>query len=290
MKKILLTSLLVLVILGEVLFHPRLIFGKEGTTIKTGSLIFYIPSDTPLKIYAFSPKPKELEEIIQRHSQKYPGTLGVLIKNLSTGQEVGLNTNESFTAASLYKLAVMYTIFDLDSKGVLDVTQLDIESNLNSMITVSSNEAAYFLINNYTSWDEVTDKMHSIGLNDTSLMHSPPVTTPADMGKLLERIAKGEAVNFEASVKMLELLAEQKRNDRIPQLLPSDAIIAHKTGELGDVRHDAGVVISPENNYILVLMSKDYDYPEEVKPIMAQMSAEIYDFFRKQWSNPPEIL
>lgn len=278
----------ILILLMGVL-NPRLSIRADGTTIITSQASFYIASAEPKKVYIFNPKPRELEKIIADNISSSEATFGILIKNLSTGQEVSLNADESFTAASLYKLGVMYRIFERALYGELDIKKQDIKSNLEAMITVSSNEASYYLVENYTSWSQLTKSMHSIGLTNT-YFNNPPTTTPKDMGKLLEMIAQGEAVSFDASVEMLKLLAAQKRNDRIPANLPEEAIVAHKTGELFDVRHDAGVVVSPENNYILVLMSKGSTYPESVKPIMAKISSEVYEFFKSQWDNPPEIL
>lgn len=262
----------------------------NGITATLPQAIFYIPSLIPIKVYSFKSDPVELKEIIKKYQSQYPGTLGIYIKNLHTNQEITLNQRERFAAASLYKLGVMYSVFKKGNEGKLDLNNPNIKSNLDAMITYSSNEAAYYLVENYVSWNIVTKDLQEIGLSNTSLNQNPPYTTPEDMGKLLSIIADGKAVNLEASTLMLELMSGQKRNDRIPVLLPEDIIIAHKTGELEDVRHDAGVVVGKNNDIIFVLMSKGGSNPESVKPIMSNLTKEIYDFFETQWQNPPEIL
>ena len=132
--------------------------------------------------------------------------------------------------------------------------------------------------------------MQDLGLKNTDLNQNPIKTTPKDVGFLLEQIALGKIINLDVSVAMLDLMIAQKINDRIPVNLPPRVLVAHKTGELGDSRHDAGVIIGPDNNYILVLMTKESENPEKVKPIMAKISADVYDFFANQWANPPEVL
>lgn len=285
-----LTLALTLIAFGEIFLHPRVLVRANGVTIKSSEASFYIPSIMPMKIYAFNPKPPSILEIIEKNTAGQDAVFGVFVKNMTTGQEITLNAEESFTAASLYKLAVMYTIFKLGNEGKLDITQPDIADNLKAMITVSSNEASIHLVDKYTSWRETTDIMRSIGLKDTSLNQLPPVTTPKDVAYLLEMIAEGKAINKQSSTSMLELLLGQKRRDRIPVLLPKDAKVGHKTGELNDVRHDAAIIFSPDNDYILVIMSKGSKNPESVKPIMSKVSLEIYEFFERQWNNPPEIL
>lgn len=285
-----LIALNILFLIVGIFLYPRISIRGDGVTISLPRATFYIPAYFPTKIYKFNPFPPELNQIIETNTKDYPAKFGIYIKNISTGQQVTLNADENFNAASLYKLAVMYTIFKKGNEGKLDLTNEQIKNNLNTMITVSSNKAAYFLVDNYTSWGEVTQMMKELGLKNTSLNISPIITTPFDVAKLLELIVQGKAVNIEASAAMLQLMAEQKINDRIPLHLPPNAIVAHKTGELNDARHDAGVIISPENNFILVLMSKDSSDPEKVKPIMAKISSDVYEFFSRQWTNPPEIL
>lgn len=292
MKKLVIVNIVILflIFLFIIIFEPHLLTSKQGVTLTTTQASFYIPSFNPIKVYKFDPNPKELHQIIAKYTNNSEAKFGIFIKNLNTGQEVSLNPDESFTAASLYKLAVMYTMFEKASKGEIELQKPDIAENIKTMITVSSNESSLYLVEKYTGWQEITSKMHYIGLKYTSLNQIPPVTTPSDMAHLLELIADGKAVSFDASLSMLELLAAQQRNDRIPVFLPPETVVAHKTGELFDVRHDAGVVIGPDNNYVLVIMSKDSLDPEAVKPVMAQLSLEIYEFFKTQWANPPEIL
>lgn len=290
MIKFLLIIFIVIILAGLILIKPRISIGGDHTIISLPKAVFYISSKGALKVYKFNPQPKELEDIIESNTKDKDATFGIYIKNISTGQETSLNADQKFSAASLYKLAVMYTIYKKGSMGELNISDPKIQSNLRAMITVSSNEASLYLVENYTSWSEITKNMQDLGLKDTNLNKNPTVTTPGDMGKLLELMALGKLIDLETSTTMLELMLAQKVNDRIPVNLPPNTLVAHKTGELDDVRHDAGVIVSPENNYILVLMSKDSDNPESVKPVMAKLSSEVYEFFIKQWANPPEIL
>lgn len=276
--------------LAWIVLNVKITVRAQGITASLPNAVFFIPSEQPLKVYLFDPNPSKLQEIVNKNVANSPATFGIFIKNLSTGQETTLNPDEQFTSASLFKLSIMYTIYKKGAEGKLDINKPDIRNNLHAMITYSSNEASYYLIDNYTSWNEVTDYVQAIGMKDTSLRQSPPTTTPRDIARLLELIAMQRAVDKESSNQMFDLLMAQKINDRIPVYLPEDVNVAHKTGEFNDVRHDAGIVISPENDYIIVLMSKNSKQPESVKPIMAQLSLDIYEFFKTQWENAPEIL
>ncbi len=83
-----------------------------------------------------------------------------------------------------------------------------------------------------------------------------------------------------ASSKMLEILKRQKINDRIPKYLPESTVIAHKTGELFGVKHDAGIVFSEKGDYIIVLMS-DTASEAHAAEVEAKISKVVWEHFEK---------
>ncbi|HEX9493476.1 MAG TPA: serine hydrolase, partial [Thermoanaerobaculia bacterium] len=60
--------------------------------------------------------------------------------------------------------------------------------------------------------------------------------------KLLRLIADGKAYSKHASDEMLKILLEQQFRSGIPAGLPKAARVAHKTGNISTVHHDAGIV------------------------------------------------
>lgn len=273
-----------------ILLQPEINVRQGKALVKASTAYFYIPSLQPVKVYAFDPNDQTLNQILQNDTKNVDATFGIYVKNLNTKQISTINPDLQFESASLYKLFVMYTIFNKGAQGKLDVNQPDISQNLNAMITVSSNDAAYYLVNTYTSWDEVNSQMQALGLTGTDLNQNPTITTPADVEKLLELIADGKAVNLDSSVKMLDLMSQQTIRDRIPALLPSSAIIANKTGDLDDVLHDAAVIGTDKSDYIIVLMTKDSSDLNKTKDEMQKISQDVYNYFDNQWDVLPEVL
>ena len=63
-----------------------------------------------------------------------------------------------------------------------------------------------------------------------------------------------------------EILAAQEFNDQVPAGIPKQAgaVVAHKTGSISKVQHDAAVVRLPDGReYVLVLMATDFGANEE---------------------------
>jgi beta-lactamase class A len=234
------------------------------------------------------------------------GRYAVVIKNLKTGEEYAQDENDIFWSASLYKLWVMGTVYnqelqaklsdddelkaniaDLNRKfdiaseeaelteGSIDLT---VSQAMQQMIVISHNYAAMLLTSKVglSSLDKFL-KTYDLTHSHTG---SPPVTTAEDIAQFYEKLYKGEIINKEYSDKMLELLKKQQINDRIPALLPDNIDVAHKTGELEGYKHDAGIVFTPQGDYIIVMLSKSND-PQSAAKREAQLSLDVFNYFQK---------
>ncbi len=107
--------------------------------------------------------------------------------------------------------------------------------------------------------------------------------TPNAMVMLLEKIWRGEAVDRTASDAMLELLKRCRTGaGRIPGLLPGGTVVAHKTGTLGGVVDDVGIVYLPDGagHVAIAVMSKRTRVStEEVERTIAHIARYAYDYF-----------
>ena len=82
----------------------------------------------------------------------------------------------------------------------------------------------------------------------------------------------------EYTVKMLELLKDQRLNNKLPLYLPLAVQVAHKTGEIDEYSHDAGIVNALNGDYIIVIMTKSDD-PESANERIALVSKAVYNYF-----------
>ena len=75
--------------------------------------------------------------------------------------------------------------------------------------------------------------------------------------KLLRIIANRKAYSPEASEEMLSILLEQQYRSGIPAGLPKAARVAHKTGNISTVHHDAGIIfLEGREPYVLVVLTQ----------------------------------
>src|SRR5205814_5935084 len=75
--------------------------------------------------------------------------------------------------------------------------------------------------------------------------------------KLLRLIAEGKAYSKKACEEMLNILLEQQYRSGIPAGLPKAARVAHKTGNISTVHHDAGIIfLEGREPYVLVVLTQ----------------------------------
>ena len=95
--------------------------------------------------------------------------------------------------------------------------------------------------------------------------------------KLLRMIAEGRAWSPETCAQMLEILLDQRFKSGIPAGLPGDAHIAHKTGNISTVYHDAGIIyMGNRNPYFLVILTQ---FPADSRRsgAVAEVSKDLYE-------------
>lgn len=96
--------------------------------------------------------------------------------------------------------------------------------------------------------------------------------------RALRLIAERRAVSEEASARMLEILHAQEFRRGIPAGLPDDAKVAHKTGEMSEAAHDAGIVYLPEREpYVLVILTEWDPDGERRQETIASISRAVYE-------------
>lgn len=81
--------------------------------------------------------------------------------------------------------------------------------------------------------------------------------TANGLAKLLRLVADGKAYSKEASEEMMNIMLEQQYRSGIPAGLPKAARVAHKTGNISTVHHDAGIVyLEGRKPYVLVILTQ----------------------------------
>ena len=153
------------------------------------------------------------------------------------------------------------------------------------MITVSSNLATNLLMDKL-GVDNIRAGVHALGADGMNVRRDLEdgkafeqglnnTTTASALLRLLEAIARGKAVDPESSRQMLAILERQTVNDRIPAGLPPGMRVAHKTGEITGIRHDAAIVFAARP-FVLVVLTRGASSPEAASALIAEITRQLY--------------
>ena len=154
------------------------------------------------------------------------------------------------------------------------------------MITESSNLAANLLIEKL-GVENIRATVHALSAEGMNLLRGLEdakayekglnnTTTARGLGILLQSIYQGTAVDSESSQQMIAILEHQKFNEGIPAGLPRGIAVAHKTGEITKIHHDAAIVFA-KRPYVLVILVRGLADKKDSAALMADISRDLYE-------------
>ena len=159
-----------------------------------------------------------------------------------------------------------------------------------AMITSSSNLAANLLIQKL-GVENIQRRVHHLGADGMKVLRGVEdgkafraglvnTTTARALMVLLEKLARGKAVGRSESREMVEVLKRQNLNGAIPAGLPPGTPVAHKTGTITKVHHDAGIVYGPRP-YVLVVLVRGIQDEKESAALIASITRVVDEALRR---------
>ncbi|MET2984174.1 serine hydrolase [Aureibaculum conchae] len=220
----------------------------------------------------------------------------VMIELFKQASEGKLNLNDSILLKNEFKSIVDSSLYKMDIADDSDdiiYKQIDTKVAINdliySMITVSSNLATNVLIE-LVDAKKTTATMRDLGAKNIEVLRGVEdikayekglsnSTTARDLMVIMEAIANYNAGKQKDCEAMISILMDQEFKDLIPKYLPSNVDVAHKTGSITGVHHDAGIIFLPDgSSYVLVLLSKNLKDFDKGTDQLANISKTIYDY------------
>ncbi|MCY3595186.1 MAG: class A beta-lactamase-related serine hydrolase [Bacteroidetes bacterium] len=169
--------------------------------------------------------------------------------------------------------------------------RMTISDLIYQMITVSSNLATNLLID-FLEAETVQEMVNSLGAPGMQVLRGVEdlkafelglsnSTTASALATLLEAIRQGKAVSPAADSSMVEVLVDQAFNEMIPAGLPSDVLVAHKTGQITRIHHDAAIVYPPNSPpYVLVILIEGLEDDAESATLGAEIARTTHAALR----------
>ena len=166
-------------------------------------------------------------------------------------------------------------------------TRVPLRVLIDHMITRSSNLATNALIElaGATSANATAHQLGATnikvlrGVEDTPAFRAGMnnTTSARDLAVLLEAIETGRAASRSSCDAMRDILSRQEFNEEIPAGLPPGTKVAHKTGWITGVLHDAAVVYPPNRKpYVLVVLTRDIPDEKVARSLIVDISRLVW--------------
>ena len=237
----------------------------------------------------------------------------VFVWDYSTGKAIEINADEVFPSASIIKIPIafelmrkindssktkepitlqdkrMYTDeFKTLGSGKLQYTQSDVNYSLNHladiMISESDNSATNMILYEIGGVDGFNRAMRNLGLKTTSMgewlpdMDGTNKITAREISTILYNIDNPLYINPKYKNSLKEYLGNTKNIHLLKEKLPPNAMILHKTGNIGEMLGDSGIVYtSSGKKYLVTILVKRPKNNLNARNLVQDASLIIYN-------------
>lgn len=292
--------------------------------VRAGILGFSLacaPATAPATAPAAPRRELAVREQVERLIRASGAEVAVAFRTLDGKEELLIQPDEPFHAASTMKVPVLIELFAqvrankfrLDDSlpvtnefhSIVDgsVYHLDpgddsdprvyqaigktmtIRELSEAMITRSSNLGTNLLIDKL-GVENVRGRVHKLHADGMQVLRGVEdgkaferglnnTTTARGLMTLLLAIARAKGIDRASSRAMIEILERQEFNEAIPAGLPPGIPVAHKTGEITKIHHDAAIVYA-KRPFVLVLLVRGIADQKQSSALMADITRVIY--------------
>jgi beta-lactamase class A len=232
---------------------------------------------------------------------------GMFFYNPENGAYLDLAGDQPFPAASTIKLPILVAFYQAVDAGQIRLdeplamrkdliasesgvmqylpvgTQFSALETADKMITISDNTATNMMIDRLGGMAALNQRFRNWGLTQTSLRNVLPdlkgtnTVTPKDLSTLMLKIGQGDLLTPRSRDLVLDTLRRTVTNTLLPPGLGEGATIAHKTGDIGSVVGDAGLVGMPNGQrYVAAIFVKRPHNDSRAQELIRQISKVSY--------------
>ena len=243
---------------------------------------------------------------------------GMFFLDLDNGNYLDISGDRVFPAASTIKLPLLIAFFeDLDAgkvnlnetlvmrrslmtsgSGTMQYqkpgTKFSARETVTKMITISDNTATNMIIARLGGREKLNQRFRSWGLKDTVIRNmlgdfkGTNTSSPKDMVRLLTMVANRKILSPSSREQALEILRNTKTKTLLPAGLGSGAEIAHKTGDIGFLIGDAGMIEMPNGKRYLAGIYVRRPYKDvRGRNFIRQVSQTVYKYLQQQTAGVP---
>ena len=246
----------------------------------------------------------QLQNLMKQYPTIHPA---VYVWEYENGKYLDINGNEQFSAASIIKLPVLVRLFksiEANQTTIYDEMVLteyykapgsgnlqymktggkySLDALAKTMIQDSDNSSTNMIMSKLGGMDDINIGLRDWGISKTYVrtwlpdMSGTNKTTANDLAKILYNLDNPGFLNINSREYIIDYMSHVKNNKLIAAGLGEGALFVHKTGDIGKMLGDAGIVYAPNGKkYIIVILAnRPYNAPQG-KDFIVKASNLIY--------------
>ena len=253
----------------------------------------------------------QIKTLMARYSFLSPG---MFFLDLQTGNYLDIYGEKVFPAASTIKFPILIALFqevdagrvklnqtlvlrrdlkaEAEGSGVLQDkpvgTRLSVLETATKMITISDNTATNMIIDRLGGKVRLNQRFRSWGLQNTVIHHllgdfkGTNTTSAKDLVRLSVLIANNKLLSNTSQSKVLDIMRHVENKRLLQAGLGKDAVFAHKTGTLGVLLGDAGIIELPAGRRYLagIFVKRPFD-DLRARDFINQVSRLVYSYLNQ---------
>lgn len=254
---------------------PGAIVGVAFHDLQTGDSL-YLNADDSFHAASTMKVPVMIELFRRMDAGGLRPDQGVLLVNqfgsIVDGSPFSLDAGDDSDSSAYKLVGSRVPVRELIDRMITRSSNLATNALIELVRASNANETAHMLgARNIRVLRGVEDnKAFRAGMNNT--------TTARDLAVLLEAIETGRAASRSSCDEMRDILLHQEFNEEIPAGLPAGTRVAHKTGWITGVLHDAAVVYPPGRKpYVLVVLTRDIPDVKVARRLISDISRMVWE-------------
>lgn len=250
----------------------------------------------------------DLINAIKTHTTSKPDLKpGIFVVEPDTGKFVDIDARRAYPAASMIKLPILVRLLQAIDDGTVKFDQkvvvrqdligggsgwlqwrkpgtaVTLEETAELMMIVSDNTATNMVIDVLGGKDDFNKRFADWGLSQTRINNWLPdlqgtnTTSPFDLALVLARVDSGQLLKPETRAWFFKVLERNRIRTLIPRGVPAGTKVADKTGDIGKLVGDAGIITTKDGKRYICTVAVERPWNDRrANALIRRISKDTY--------------
>jgi beta-lactamase class A len=265
------------------------------------------PISVPPPPFALTQPMGEMINLLRTRANQPNLNTGVFVVEPDTGRFIDINARRAYSAASMIKLPILVRLLQAIDQGTVKFdqkltmrkdlmgggsgflqwrkpgTQVTLQETASLMMIFSDNTATNMVIDVLGGKEIFNTEFQKWGLQNTQINNWLPdltgtnTTSPYDLATVLGRVDRGELISPESRAWLFRTLEHTRTRTLLPRGIPAGTKIADKTGDIGKLVGDAGIITSKDGKRYIICVSVERPFNDRrANALIRRISKDVY--------------